>query len=1370
MAQEFFGDIAVVGEQDFFAVNLVAGVTYYIELEGQATSLGTLRDPELRLWNSIFGVPFTILLTDDDSGSGLNSRLVYTAPSTGQFFVSARDFGDNEVGTYRLRVNPDDRRDTFDGVGDIGAAVVNGAGVGGTIDFTGDRDLISVSLTAGTLYFLDLRGSATGNGSLADPFLRLLDSVGAVLASDDDSGVGLNSVIKFVPTASGTYYLSAQEFFDDATGTFTAFASTGATAFADLIDGTAAGESIDGLAGNDTINGLGGNDTLFGGLDNDVLNGGDDNDTLSGGNGNDTLDGGLGADTMNGGDQDDVYFVDNTGDVTLESFADALGGVDSVFASATHTIGLGIENLTLTGLAAINGTGNAVSNIITGNAANNIFFGTASNDTYDGTGGFDTIDYSGLGGAVTLLAQGVIGKGAFGTDSIANMERIVGAAGFANFIDGQIVGPQTTSFVIDLAAQTLQVNGIPFLGSANFQVANFRDVRGTLNNDSIRGDAAGNTFFGTRGNDTYDGVGAFDTIDYSGLGGAITLRSQGVIAKGALGTDTIANMERIVGGAGLSNLIDGQIVGPQTTSFVVDLTAQTLAVNGIPGIGTANFQVVNFREVRGTLNNDVVRGDGAFNVFFGSRGNDTYDGLGGVDTVDYTNLGGPITLLAQGVISKGALGTDTIANMERIVGAGGFANFIDGQIVGPQTTSFVVDLAAATLAVNGIPGIGTANFEVFNFRNVRGTLNSDSVRGNATGNTFFGTRGNDTYDGLTGSDTINYAGLGGAITLRSQGVISKGAFGTDTIANMERIVGAAGFANFIDGQIVGPQTTSFVVDLAAQTLQVNGIPVLGTANFQVVNFTEVRGTANNDIIRGAASPVEIYRGTTGSDFYDGRGGFDQITYQGSGIGPITLRATGIVDKGAAGVDTLVAFERISAEVATFDLIDAFTAGPQPTRIFVDLDDSGPGIGILRVFDVPFASANPLVFTVDGFDNVRGTTNNDTVFGGGGANIFFGTSGNDSYDGRAGADTIDYSGLGGAITLRSQGVITKGAFGTDTIANMERIVGAAGFLNTVDGTIAAPATQTTSFVANLAAGTLTVNGIPGIVTASFTVLNFVNVIGTNNSDAITGSAVANVLTGAGGNDLLNGGDGDDQLFGGAGADALNGGAGFDIALYLTATSKVTVNLSNLALNTGDAAGDSYVSIERIQGTNFDDRLIGFNAADDLRAEGGNDFLSGGNGNDILGGGTGNDSILGGAGNDSLLGAGDNDTLDGGAGNDTLTGSQGADRFIGGTGFDIFVINGRAEGPDIIVDFNPVQDTLQFANTGFGNTLPLGVLPASRFAANLTGTPTAAVSQFLYDTDGGQLYFDIDGTGAAARQLLATLTNLAPLTASDFLIVA
>ena len=103
-----------------------------------------------------------------------------------------------------------------------------------------------------------------------------------------------------------------------------------------------------------------------------------------------------------------------------------------------------------------------------------------------------------------------------------------------------------------------------------------------------------------------------------------------------------------------------------------------------------------------------------------------------------------------------------------------------------------------------------------------------------------------------------------------------------------------------------------------------------------------------------------------------------------------------------------------------------------------------------------------------------------------------------------------------------------------------------------------------------------------------------------------------------------------------ADTLRGGSGIDTADYESADVGVTANLSDASQNTFSAAGDTYVSIENLRGSNFDDVLTGNGGDNTIEGLKGNDILTGGNGNDRLLGQENNDQINGGAGND--VGAG------------------------------------------------------------------------------------------------------------------------------------
>jgi Ca2+-binding RTX toxin-like protein len=138
------------------------------------------------------------------------------------------------------------------------------------------------------------------------------------------------------------------------------------------------------LTGTTAINGTGNT------ADNWLIGNGAVN-TLTGAAGNDTLDGGVGADAMVGGAGNDVYMVDNTADKTTENAAE---GTDTVQSAVTWTLGANLENLTLTGAAAINGTGNTLSNALVGNGAANTLVGGGGNDSYRGGAGADVLTAS----------------------------------------------------------------------------------------------------------------------------------------------------------------------------------------------------------------------------------------------------------------------------------------------------------------------------------------------------------------------------------------------------------------------------------------------------------------------------------------------------------------------------------------------------------------------------------------------------------------------------------------------------------------------------------------------------------------------------------------------------------------------------------------------------------------------------------------------------------------------------------------------------------------------------------------------------------------------------------------------------------------
>ncbi|HZO47797.1 MAG TPA: calcium-binding protein [Xanthobacteraceae bacterium] len=270
-----------------------------------------------------------------------------------------------------------------------------------------------------------------------------------------------------------------------------------------------------------------------------------------------------------------------------------------------------------------------------------------------------------------------------------------------------------------------------------------------------------------------------------------------------------------------------------------------------------------------------------------------------------------------------------------------------------------------------------------------------------------------------------------------------------------------------------------------------------------------------------------------------------------------------------------------------------------------------------------------------------------------------------------------------------------------------------------------------------------------------------IYGYGGDDVVDGLGGDDQLNGDEGDDELNGGDGDDLLDGGAGADAMDGGAGTDTVSYSRAGGDVYVHMGWVQQNLGDAAGDTYNSIENVVGSYFDDTIIATSEANVIRGLNGNDALSGLEGNDTIYGGDGWDQIYGDQGDDLLygnegddiifgyedddtliMGSGDDfgiggegedivegeegadelhgheddDLLDGGAGDDLLFGDEGDDRIIlgagndftlGGTGNDTFVFASQPGG-DTIGDFTGgagASDVIELSGLGISTYVQL-----------------------------------------------------------------
>ncbi len=363
--------------------------------------------------------------------------------------------------------------------------------------------------------------------------------------------------------------------------------------------------------------------TVVGTLENDVLTSGRGDDTLRGlaggdqlnsGQGHDLLDGGSGADTMRGGIGNDTYVVDVVGDVVTELVDE---GTDTVQTSLlTYTLGVNVENLTLTGTGLSTGIGNVLSNQLVGNSGANLLDGKAGADTMAGSAGNDVyvVDQDGdvaaeatNEGVDTVFSSVTYGLG-------VNVEYLVltGSAainGIGNDLDNMLTGNSAANVLTGLAGNDTYVigagdsvaeaanNGTDTVVShlthtlaanvENLTLVGFNAINGTGNSlDNVLNgllNLADDILAGGAGNDVYI-IGSGDTV---------------VEAAGA-GTDTIQT----------------------SLSHTLSTNVEHLTLTGTSGIsGTGNG-----------LNNTLT-GNGANNVLTGAGGNDTLRGSAGSDTL-----------------------------------------------------------------------------------------------------------------------------------------------------------------------------------------------------------------------------------------------------------------------------------------------------------------------------------------------------------------------------------------------------------------------------------------------------------------------------------------------------------------------------------------------------------------------------------------------------------------------------------------------------------------------------------------------------------------------------------------------------------------
>jgi Ca2+-binding RTX toxin-like protein len=278
---------------------------------------------------------------------------------------------------------------------------------------------------------------------------------------------------------------------------------------------------------------------IAGGSGNDLLLGLDGNDSLSGGAGNDRLEGGVGADAMAGGAGDDVYLLDDAGDTVSEVGG---GGSDLVQTLVRHTLGAGVENLTLLGIEALKGAGNELANLITGNdGANGIsgfggddrIFGGKGADSLIGGDGADILD----GGLGDDTMTGGLGNDIYHVDSALDVVSETGG-------DGIDLVLSLKSHNLRAGVENLTLTDVGSVKGGGNELANV--ITGNVGNNKLAGQAGNDTLIGNGGDDTIiGGVGA-DLLT-GGTGADQFVFANGDLAASAPGSDRITDFTRAHG-------------------------------------------------------------------------------------------------------------------------------------------------------------------------------------------------------------------------------------------------------------------------------------------------------------------------------------------------------------------------------------------------------------------------------------------------------------------------------------------------------------------------------------------------------------------------------------------------------------------------------------------------------------------------------------------------------------------------------------------------------------------------------------------------------------------------------------------------------
>ena len=877
-----------------------------------------------------------------------------------------------------------------------------------------------------------------------------------------------------------------------------------------------------------------------------LITGNAGNNSLNGGLGNDTLDGSFGNDTLVGGLGDDTFIVDSTADLVTEA---ANQGTDTVLSSVSVTLGPDVENLTLTGSAAINGSGNALANSITGNSAKNELYGGDGADTIQALGGNDTLD----GGLGNDSLVGGLGNDLYVIDAAGDVAVEAANAG-SDTIQAAV------SWTLGANFESLILTGSGATTATGNGLAN-----------SLTGNAANNSLYGAGGDDTLDGGGGNDSL-YGGGGDDLYIldSASDLVAEGAnAGIDTVQSSVTLTLGANFENLtLTGTAglsgTGNSDANYLLGNTGDNLLM-GAEGDDTLDGGA-GTDSLNGGVGNDIFIVDDAGDIVTeaSAQGNDTVQSsvnwalganlealvLMGTADIDGTGNGLANTLTGNGSANSlaGGAGNDTLDGGDGNDTLDGGAD-IDSMVGGLGDDTYVIDAATDLLVEAENAGIDTVISTITlnlddtlgGLKNVEnltltgsalsGTGNEldNRLTGNSAGNTLTGDLGDDTIDGGAGNDTLT----GGA--------------GNDTyLVDETNDVVVEGAGAGID----------LVISSKTYTLSgnVENLTLTGTGTFSAT------GSGVSNYLTGNTG-ANTLTGLGGHDTLDGGLGADSMVGGlGNDVYYVDHANDTITELAGEGYDTEIASRGVTLAGNVENLTLIGSNNLQGTGNELDNIITGNiGDNLLKGKD-----GNDTIYGGDGDDALNGDDSLSSAYGGNdllsdltGANTLNGNEGNDTLQAGVGNDVLD-----GGTGIDSM----RGGAGDDIY-----------FLDDASDIVIENANQGTDKVISTITYTL-IGNFEDLALSGTWAIN-----GTGNSlgNTVTGNSAANILTGnvgddtllgLNGNDTIYGGLDNDSLIGGNGADSLQGGSGADHFVYVATGSGADTIVDFNELDGGAEEGD------------------------------------------------------------------------------------------------------------------------------------------------------------------------------------------------------